>query len=177
LFPFQKFASRRTDSAAIERRRADLGLPLLASFAALFVLLGGASGAAATIVAGSAWSRPAIETGVVYLTIANHGAGADRVVGASSPVARAVEMHETSETPMTMDGGSMKGMAMGGVSSMKRVPFVVVPPHGSVTFAPGGYHIMLIGLRRELHQNERFPLRLHFARAGWQSLTVAVRSM
>jgi hypothetical protein len=149
----------------------------LAPLAVFFVLLGSVSGAETAIVAGSAWSRPAIETGVVYLTIANHGAVPDRLLGAASPIARAVEMHETSESMGSTDGGSMKGMAMGAVSSMKRIAFVVVPAHGSVTFAPGGYHIMLIGLRRDLHQNQRFPLSLHFARAGWERLTVAVRAM
>jgi len=150
-------------------------MKLLATLVLLFALLGATSSAAPTIGIGGPWSRPAIDTGVVYLTLANHGAAADRLVAASSPVARAVELHESSETMGSMNMGSMSGMAMGDVSSMKRVAYVTIPPHGAVAFAPGGYHIMLVGLRRTLRQNESFPLRLHFARAGWEATTVHVR--
>jgi copper(I)-binding protein len=124
----------------------------------------------AAIVVSNAWSRPAIGTGVVYANIANHGAAADRLDAARTPVAHTVELHRS------MDGsGSMNGMQMSGVMSMQRVPSVTVPAHGSVTLAPGGYHLMAIGLRHDLHPNERFRLQLHFARAGWMSVGVLVR--
>jgi copper(I)-binding protein len=126
--------------------------------------------ALAAIVLSNAWSRPAVDTGVVYVRIANRGATADRLDGARSPVARAVEVHESMES-----SASMNGMKMSGVMSMQRVAAVTIPAHGSVTLAPGGYHIMAIGLRRDLHPNERFPLQLHFASAGWKTITVFVR--
>lgn len=126
--------------------------------------------ALALIVVSNAWSRPAVGTGVVYLHIANRGAASDRLDAARTPVARTVEIHQS------MAGmGSMNGMAMSGVMTMQRVPSLTIPAHGSVTLAPGGYHLMAIGLRRDLHPNERFPVRLHFARAGWASVTVTVR--
>jgi hypothetical protein len=98
--------------------------------------------AVAAIVLSNAWSRPAIGTGVVYLTVANHGASADRLDGARTPVARTVELHESMASDATMNG-----MKMTGVMSMERVTAVTVPAHGSVTFSPGGYHLMAIGLR------------------------------
>lgn len=125
---------------------------------------------AAAIVVTGAWSRPAVGTGVVYLRVANHGAVADKLDGASTPVAKTVELHRSTEGT-----GSMGGMQMNGVMSMQRVPSVTIPAGGSVTFAPGGYHLMVIGLRHDLHPNERFALRLHFARAGWFNLIVTVR--
>jgi copper(I)-binding protein len=126
--------------------------------------------ALAAIAVSNAWSRPAIGTGVVYLRVANRGAVADRLDAASTPIARTVEVHRS------MDGSaSMNGMQMSGVMSMERVPAVTIPPHGSVTLSPGGYHLMAIGLRHDLHPNERFALRLHFARAGWKTVTVEVR--
>ena len=125
---------------------------------------------AAAIVVSDAWSRPAIGTGVVYARIANSGAVPDRLDAASAPIARAVEIHRS-----TSGSASMNGMVMHGVESMERVRSLAVPAHGSVTLAPGGYHLMAIGLRRDLHANERLPLRLHFARAGWIAVTVSVR--
>ncbi len=142
---------------------------LAAALVAFALLAGGASAAPAIVVSG-AWSRPAIGTGVVYLRIVNRGAQPDRLDAARTPVARVVELHRS------MDGmGSMDGMKMSGVMSMQRVSAVTVPARGSVTFAPGGYHLMAIGLRHDLHPNERFPLQLHFAVSGWTSVTVDVR--
>jgi copper(I)-binding protein len=127
--------------------------------------------ALAAIVISNAWSRPAIGTGVVYMHIANRGAASDRLDAARTPVARVVEIHRS------MSGsGSMNGMKMDGVMSMERVNAVLVPAHGDVTFAPGGYHLMAIGLRHDLHPNERFPLQLHFAVGGWKSVIVTVQS-
>ena len=126
----------------------------------------------AAILLSGAWSRPAIGTGVVYLHVANSGAAADRLDAARAPVARTVEVHRSIES-----GASMNGMQMNGVMSMERVSGVTIPAHGSVTFAPGGFHLMAIGLRHELQASEHFALQLHFAKAGWQPLTVFVRPM
>jgi len=125
---------------------------------------------AAAIAVSDAWSRPAIGTGVVYLRVANRGAAADRLDAARTPVARVVELHRSSE-----GDASMNGMRMSGVMSMRRVSAVTIPAHGGVTFAPGGYHLMAIGLRHDLHPNETFPLQLHFAAGGWTTVTVRVR--
>lgn len=143
------------------------------SLAVLFAALAAAGGAAATVAVSAPWSRPAIGTGVVYLTITNGTATPDRLLAAASPVAGAVELHDSTETRGTM--GAMPGMAMGGIASMHPVAFITVPPHGMVALGPGGYHVMLIGLHHDLHAGEAFPIRLHFARRGWLTATVHVR--
>jgi copper(I)-binding protein len=150
-----------------------------AVFLALLILGGtlGAVAAPSSLAFGPAWSRPAIGTGVVYLTIDERGTVADRLLAAASPVARAVELHQSFATHAPMRAMPMSGMAMDDVMSMRRVPSVTVPAHGRVRFGPGGYHIMLIGLRHDLQANETFPLRLRFARAGWISVSVHVRTM
>jgi hypothetical protein len=125
---------------------------------------------AAAVTVSGAWSRPAIGTGVVYLRVDNRGAAPDRLDAARSPVARTVELHRSTEGT-----ASMNGMQMSGVMSMQRVSAVTIPAHGSVTFSPGGYHLMAIGLRHDLHPNETFPLQLHFTGAGWTAVTVRVR--
>jgi copper(I)-binding protein len=146
-----------------------VALPVALLFAALAVA---AVAKTNTIVVSAPWSRPAVGTGVVYFTVANPSATPDRLIGATSPVAGAVEIHESTETM-----GSMNGMAMGGTASMHRVAFVSVPAHATVQFAPGGYHIMLIGLHHDLHANQTFPLRLHFSHAGWEAVTVPVQAI
>jgi periplasmic copper chaperone A len=126
--------------------------------------------ALAAIVLSNAWSRPAVDTGVVYVTIANRGAVSDRLDGARTPVARALEVHRSIASSATMNG-----MKMTGVMSMEPVSAVTIPAHGSVTFSPGGYHLMAIDLRSDLHPNERFTVQLHFAKAGWKTVSVFVR--
>jgi copper(I)-binding protein len=63
-----------------------------------------------------------------YLTLRNNG-GTDVVLtGAASPACGMLMLHKSQDS---------SGMAM-----MMEVPSVTVPAHGSVTFAPGGYHLM-----------------------------------
>ena len=150
-------------------------MKILLSTCLLWASLIGVGAAASSIQLSEAWSRPAIATGVAYLTITNRSARPDRLISATAPVATAVELHESTETKGSM--GSMNGMAMGGIASMHRVAYIPVPAHGTAHIAPGGYHIMLIGLHHDLHAGQTFPLRLHFADAGWIATTVHVRPM
>jgi len=100
-----------------------------------------------------AWSRPAIagHTGVVYLTITDHGAG-DRLTGVNSAAAEKTELHET-----TNDHGVMK---------MRPVASLPIPANGTVVLKPGGYHIMLVRLKHALKPGDSVPVTLTFAKAG-----------
>ena len=97
------------------------------------------------------WSRPAAAgmTGAGFMTVTNRGKAADALVSVESPAARKVEMHRSS-----MAGGVMK---------MQRQDRVALPPGATVTFAPGGHHLMLIGLARPLKSGDRAPATLTFA--------------
>lgn len=70
------------------------------------------------------------------------------LVGASSPVAEVVEVHE-----MKMDDGVMK---------MRAVRQLEVPAGQTVSLAPGGYHIMLMDLKTTLKPGKTVPLTLRF---------------
>lgn len=112
-----------------------------------------------------AWSRatpPGATVGSAYFQIVNVGP-ADRLVSLTSPVARSAEMHE-----MLMKGTLME---------MRPVLSVPVPARGQVRFQPGGLHVMLIDLKQSLREGERFPLKLHFARAGDITVDVVVRGL
>ncbi len=97
---------------------------------------------------------PGATTGGAYLKeIDNHGADAETLVGASSPIADRVEIHD-----MSMDGNVMR---------MRQVPSIAIAPGKPVTMAPGGgYHLMLIGLHRPLAVGDQVPLTLQFQHAG-----------
>jgi len=45
-----------------------------------------------------------------------------------------------------------------------------------VTLAPGGYHLMLIGLAKVLNQGQATTCTLHFAHAGAMTIPLAVQS-
>jgi copper(I)-binding protein len=109
----------------------------------------------------NAWSRPAPagRVGVAYLTITDSGAP-DRLIGASSPVAERVELHQSATA--------------NGVATMRPVDGVPVAPGAPGVLAPGGYHLMLRDLRRPLAVGQSFPLTLNFAKAGTLTTSVTV---
>lgn len=123
---------------------------------------GAGAGGAAGIVATDAWARAAATgNSAAYMILKNGGAAADRLVKAESDVATAVELHKT-----TMDGGMMK---------MAQVDGIALPAQGQAELKPGGLHVMLIGLKRELKAGEKLKLKLHFEKAGVQEIEAEVR--
>jgi len=108
-----------------------------------------------TLVIEHPWSRPTapgMPMGVAYLSIANRGKSADTLVGASSPVADKVEMHETS--------------IVDGMARMRPLSAIDIPPGATVKIQPGGIHLMLVGLKTPLERGKTAPLVLEFRDAG-----------
>ena len=139
---------------------------LAALFAfALLSTAGAATAAASGLLVTSGWSRPAVAgtNGVGYFTILNRGAKPEALVGVETPVAQKVEMHAMSMT--------------GGVMRMAQVSAAPVPAGGKTEFGPGGYHLMLIGLRKPLNLGDRVPLTLTFASGAHVSTTLSVGVM
>ena len=102
-------------------------------------------------------------TGAAFMTIKNTGRGADRLINASSDVADAVEIHLS----------EMKDDVM----TMRQVDGVDVPAGGEAVLKPGSYHVMLIGLRRELAVGEKVNFTLTFEKAGQMSVEAEVRAL
>jgi periplasmic copper chaperone A len=124
-------------------------------------------GTASTIAVEQPWARatPAgAITGAAYMTLANKSQTADRLTAASSDVAAKVQIHEMAVVNGIMQ---MRPLADG----------LAVPAGGSVTLKPGGYHVMLIGLKKPLVAGETLPLTLTFANAGNISVTVPIKAM
>jgi copper(I)-binding protein len=102
-------------------------------------------------------------TGIVYTTIVNHGE-ADRIVGASSPVAEKVELHTT-----LRDGATMR---------MRPVDAIPVSMGGTLALQPGQrFHLMLVNLAKTLREGETFPMQLVFEKAGRVELVVQVEKL
>ncbi len=105
-----------------------------------------------------AFARAAPRTGGAYLTITNTGTVPDRLLAASTPVAKEAAVHESK--------------MVNGVMTMRPRGPVTIAPGQSVALKPGGDHIMLMGLKKPLQPGESFPLTLEFEKAG--AVTVAV---
>jgi copper(I)-binding protein len=129
--------------------------------ASLVLLPAAAFAQNAGITVDHVWSRAAAagRTGAVYLTVTDTGAP-DRLTGVSSPVANKVELHETQN--------------VNGVMQMRPVDALPVAPGKPVTLAPGGYHIMMIGLKQPLKEGDTFPVTLTFEHAGPVTATATV---
>ncbi|HUL96550.1 MAG TPA: copper chaperone PCu(A)C [Usitatibacter sp.] len=69
-----------------------------------------------------------------------------KVVGARSPVAGVVQIHE-----MKMQGGVMD------MHAIKELP---VAPGTPVTLEPGGYHVMLMDLKKQVREGDQIPITL-----------------
>jgi len=110
---------------------------------------------AGMLVIRNVWTRPATKAdglSAVYMVIENTGDQPDRLLHAHCDVAGTVELHETK-----MEGGVMK---------MQPVDGIDIPAKGTVELKPGGLHIMLIGLTRDLNPGDEIGLELHFDKAG-----------
>ena len=98
--------------------------------------------------------------GVAYMTIFNHGGGMDRLIAVESDVAKKVELHTH----------SMKD----GVMRMRRISATEVHPGEPAVLAPGGNHVMLMGLHKSLKEGQTFTVNLVFEKAGKIAVDVAV---
>jgi copper(I)-binding protein len=113
--------------------------------------------------ASGAWSRPTpsgATNGVLYLTITSDTDDALVAVDVPEQVAAAVELHET-----TIEHGGAGGHHGGGggeVVSMGQVTSFEIAADGSLTFSPGGNHVMLIDLAEPLQTDERYVATLRF---------------
>ena len=107
-----------------------------------------------------AWMRPADKdgNGAAYFLIQNYSSSADELTGASSDIARAVELHESK-----MEGDVMQ---------MHHAMTVPIDGNSSLEFAPGGWHVMLIDLKQDLNVGDQVQITLHFR--DQEDITVVV---
>lgn len=111
------------------------------------------------------WARASAgpaRNGAAFMAIRNAGPD-DRLIGAAGDVAARVEIHTH-----LMEGNVMR---------MRQVEAVEVPAGGTTSLQPGGFHIMLIGLKAPLAEGDSFPLTLTFEQAGNLAIDVVVQGV
>jgi len=134
-------------------------------FAALFVCA--TSVFAAPIEVSDAYARevpPNLKNSAAFMKIANTTTEELFLLGAASPVATRVELHEH-----VMEGEMMK---------MRPVEKIAIAPHAHTTLEPGGLHVMLIGLNAPMREGETIVLELYFSNGQKQTLdAVPIKSV
>lgn len=97
-----------------------------------------------------------------YMTIHNEGGEADRLIKAESDVAKAVELHNVKFENDVMQ--------------MFQVEGIDVPANEHAELKPGSFHVMLIGLNRDLKAGEKVAIKLTFEKAGAVTVEAEVRA-
>lgn len=108
-------------------------------------------------------TRPDQPNAAAFVEIHNRGKTADRLVAlsVSGDIAERAELHT-----MKHDKGVMM---------MREVTGFDIAAGGRLTLAPGGDHLMLIGIKRPLKEGEEFPAVLTFQNAKEVKVTLKVR--
>jgi periplasmic copper chaperone A len=120
-------------------------------------------GTRGVITATAAWCRPTpngAQAGACYLTL--KASAGDRLTGVATPVSTATQIHE-----MAMVAGVMHMSEMAGG--------LPLPAGETVTLAPGGVHLMLVGLTAPLVVGQTVPLTLGFEKAPAMTVQAEVR--
>lgn len=113
-----------------------------------------------------AWARetaPTAKSGGAFLTITNQGDSDDRLIAVISDFAPMAEVHTTEN-----DNGVMR---------MRHVEAIEVPAGGEASLAPGGDHVMLMGMTEPLVEGTWITLELEFEQAGKVEVLVPVQDI
>lgn len=125
--------------------------------------LAGMSSHAAPPVAHDAWIRetpPSVATAAAYARLEGTGT-ADRLIGARADACDRIEIH----THVAQDG----------VMAMSRIEALAIPADGAATLAPGGDHLMLMGLHHPLKAGDTITFTLVFESSGEVAVAFQVR--
>jgi len=96
-----------------------------------------------------------------YLVIKNSGAADRQLVKAESPAANSVEVHEHRNE--------------NGVMKMREVGSIIIKAHGQTELKPGGYHLMLFGVKSALKEGDSVAITLVFDDGSRQAIEARVR--
>lgn len=130
----------------------------------LFILVALASiagGACAQVTVADPWMRATVpRQKVAGAFMQLHSVRRARVIGVNSPVAGTAEMHQM----------AMRGQVM----TMQEVDGIDLPAGQDVFLGPGGYHIMLLDLKRQIREGDKVPLSLTVEDESKKRSTVTV---
>jgi periplasmic copper chaperone A len=109
----------------------------------------------------NAWVRPSLQNmaTALYFTVENNSSEADTLYAVDSDISDKIELHET------YSEGDMMGM--------RKVDFIIVDGKSSFEFKPGGYHIMVMKLKKDINEGDEVEFILHFKQAGAISISAS----
>jgi len=115
------------------------------------------------IVIKDQWIRPGAEKmgTALYFTIQNNGSEADTLFAVETDNAKMVQIHETYST--------------GDVMGMREIGKINIEPGSSVKLEPGGKHIMVMRLKKDIKKGDEIEFKLHFQKAGEISITARAK--
>jgi copper(I)-binding protein len=145
------------------KKRIDLKIKYLLSTA---LLLWMPILASAEITIEDAWVRmppPVADIAAGYLILNNSDDADINIISVESDAAGKPEFHS-----MSMHNGMIH---------MQKMEKVVVPAHGKLEFLPGGDHLMLKNLKRELKAGDHVILKFHTSDGQSVEMPAEVRDM
>ena len=115
------------------------------------------------IVIKDQWIRPGAEKmgTALYFTLENNGSEADTLYAVEADIAKMVQIHET--------------YSNGDVMGMREIGKIIIEPGSSVKLEPGGKHIMVMRLKRDIKNGDEIEFKLHFRKAGEISITAKAK--
>ena len=124
---------------------------IMASIGAFVVTAADAGDLSKDIFISKAWVQampPSQTTTAAYMSITNNSSQEAVLVSASSDIAGVTEIHQMSQ--------------MNGMMKMAMISNLHILAQGKVELSPGGFHIMLINLKKPVNKGDIVPITLHF---------------
>ena len=116
------------------------------------------------IVIKDQWIRPGAEkmATALYFTLENNGSEADTLYAVETDIAKMVQIHET------YTDGDMMGM--------REIGEIIVEPESSVKLEPGGMHIMVMKLKKDIKIGDEIDFTLYFRNADKITITAEAKN-
>jgi hypothetical protein len=116
------------------------------------------------IVIKDQWIRPGAEkmATALYFTLENNGSEADTLYAVETDIAKMVQIHET--------------YSNGDVMGMREIGKIIIEPGSSVKLKPGGMHIMVMRLKRDIKKGDEIDFTLYFRNEDKISITVEAKN-
>jgi copper(I)-binding protein len=116
------------------------------------------------IVIKDQWIRPGAEkmATALYFTLENNGSEADTLYAVETDIAKMVQIHET------YTDGDMMGM--------REIGKIIIEPGSSVKLEPGGMHIMVMRLKRDIKIGDEIDFIFYFRNADNISITAEAKN-
>ncbi|NJD22148.1 MAG: copper chaperone PCu(A)C [Melioribacter sp.] len=113
-----------------------------------------------------AWARPAAKyaNSAFYFVLENNSSRTDTLLGAETKISEEAEIHESYKKDNDRMG-------------MRPAGKIAIKPKSKFEFKPGGFHVMLLGVEKDLHIGDKIEVVLRLKYAGKIKAQAEVRDM